>query len=157
MLDMDYGFFPNVTRSHTTSKNAIEIIEKYVHDIYNCQTYYVTRAYQTRHGNGFLSNIDLDKSYIKINPLETNVDTGAQGVFRRSVLDLDQLKYAVSCDKNYNYFNGNLVITCMDHVGDKIPATKNGNSKYYMSMEIIAELKLNDLYTSNSDKGFLCF
>jgi adenylosuccinate synthase len=102
LLDQNYGFFPHVTRSNTTSKNAMEIIKKNKLHKNHIITYYVTRAYQTRHGNGFLSNEDKDNSYIKINPKETNLDTGSQGVFRRSMLDLDMLQYALSCDRQHN-------------------------------------------------------
>jgi len=158
MLDMDHGFFPNVTRSNTTSKNAFKIIDDIIfkdqHNIID--TYYITRAYQTRHGNGFLSNEDLDNSIIKINPLETNVDTGYQGKFRRSILDYNQLKYAISCDKYYNkYSNSNLVITCTDHINGKIPITINGDIKYLSPTEISNWLKTDSCFTSNSDKGDL--
>jgi adenylosuccinate synthase len=156
MLDQNYGFFPHVTRSNTTSKNAIEIINNYVTEIYILDTYYITRAYQTRHGNGFMSNEGRDISYIKINPNETNVDTGSQGIFRRTVLDLDLLKYAVNCDKCHNSLasDNHLVITCMDHVGDKIPATKEGIFKNFIPLEVGAVIGVRDVILSNSDKGF---
>ncbi len=130
MLDMDYGFFPHVTRSNTTSKNAMEIIKKLIYvpvDKNNVRTYYVTRAYQTRHGNGPMTNEGMDISYIKENPLETNTSESFQGEFRKSPLDLDLLKYAFECDRYHNPSSRkNIVITCLDQVPEEIPVTING-------------------------------
>jgi adenylosuccinate synthase len=126
LLDQDFGFFPNVTRSNTTSKNAIELMEK--HSLFGDkerEIYYITRAYQTRHGNGFMTNEGLfGELNLKNNELETNVTNEWQGNFRKSVLDLDLLNYALQCDSNFSMgFKKNLVITCVDQVGEVIPAT----------------------------------
>lgn len=130
MLDQNYGFFPNVTRSNTTAKNALEIIkeiEKGISHKLNIKTYYITRAYQCRHGNGHMSNEDLDTSHIIDNPNETNVEGDFQGEFRKSVLDLDMLKYAIKCDKYENpKSKRTLVVTCLDQVPVRIPMTRNG-------------------------------
>jgi len=130
MLDMDYGFFPNVTRSNTTAKNALVLIkeiEKGIGCKLNTHTYYITRAYQTRHGNGYMTNGHLDNSYIIENPNETNSSDGFQGEFRKSVLDLDMLHYAISCDKYENPDSKRtLVVTCLDQVPARIPVTMEG-------------------------------
>lgn len=129
MLDMDYGFFPNVTRSNCTAKNAITLINEFGNAQNDITTYYVTRAYQTRHGNGHMTNEGLDTSYIEENPNETNV-MGIQGEFRKTVLDLDLLKYAVECDM---YENPNskrhMVVSCLDQVPEYVPVTINGELK----------------------------
>jgi adenylosuccinate synthase len=125
MLDMDYGFFPHVTRSNTTAKNALEIIKKYRPDSY-IRTFYMTRAYQTRHGNGPMTNQNLDNDFITDNPLETNRSDGFQGEFRKSPLDLDMLKYAIECDTYHNPKSKRiLVVTCLDQVPERIPVTIN--------------------------------
>jgi len=54
LLDMNHGFFPNVTYANTTSKNAIEICKELNRK--DIEINYVTRCYQTRHGNGWMSN-----------------------------------------------------------------------------------------------------
>lgn len=127
MLDMDYGFFPNVTRSNCTAKNALEIIKELPYKI-KIKTYYITRPYQCRHGNGHMTNTKLDTSYIIDNPNETNVKGSFQGEFRKSVLDLDMLQYAINCDKYENLDSKRtLVVTCLDQVPTKIPVTTNGN------------------------------
>jgi adenylosuccinate synthase len=158
MLDMDYGFYPNVTWSNTTSKNAVELITKWGMTNRLIETYYITRAYQTRHGNGPMTNDGLDISYIKPNPLETNVNTGAQGVFRKSVLDLELLNYALSCDAYHRIVETRrfLVITCMDQVGDRIPVTTyEGKLLSLTPKEIGNWLTLFNIYTSNSDQGIV--
>jgi len=126
MLDMDYGFYPNVTRSNCTAKNALELIKELPYYTY-IKTYYMTRAYQCRHGNGYMTNEDLDNSYIINNPNETNGNHGFQGEFRKSVLDLDMLQYAINCDKYENpKSNRTLVVTCLDQVPARIPVTTEG-------------------------------
>lgn len=158
MLDMDYGFFPNVTRSNTTSKNAMEIIKANGLENRMISTYYITRAYQTRHGNGFMTNEDKDISFIKTNPDETNKNDGHQGIFRKTMLDLDILSYAIDCDKYHNqskYYK--IVITCLDQVPQKFPITIN-NEIFDLTAEQIGKslgFSTNKIFTSYSDKGIV--
>ena len=127
MLDMDYGFFPHVTRSNTTAKNAVALIKEYRPELF-VRTFYMTRAYQCRHGNGQMTNEHLDTSYIVDNPDETNVDGGFQGAFRKSVLDIDMLQYAINCDIYENPKSQRiLVVTCLDQVPPKFPVTRENN------------------------------
>lgn len=157
MLDMDYGFFPHVTRSNTTSKNAMEIINKLgiVADKKSVRTYYVTRAYQTRHGNGPMTNEGMDISYIKENPLETNVNDGFQGVFRKSPLDLDLLKYAFSCDRYHNPLSRkSIVTTCLDQVPEVFPVTIQGKLETVKFNEIGRYCGINFKFPCYSDTGY---
>jgi adenylosuccinate synthase len=156
MLDMDYGFFPNVTRSNTTSKNAIAILDAHNLRSRSINTYYVTRAYATRHGNGFLPNEGLDISFIKENPLETNV-MGTQGEFRKAVLDLDMIKYAVECDKYHNpVTRRGMVITCLDQLErpDAIPVTIEGKPTTVRFNQIGKNAGINFKYPCFADTGF---
>lgn len=107
LLDQDFGFFPNVTRSNTTSKNALEIYPSAK------EVYYVTRTYATRHGNGFFPNeVKLD---LINNENETNKEHPYQGKFRTANLHADLLNYALRSDNNFSKgLRKNLVITCMD-------------------------------------------
>ena len=135
MLDQNYGFFPHVTRSNTTAKNAVEIINKYRPDSY-IRTYYVTRAYLTRHGNGPMPNQSLDNSFIIDNPLETNRSDGFQGEFRKAPLDIDMLKYAIECDKYHNPKSKRiLVVTCLDQVPARIPVTLDDDNTTPVELE----------------------
>lgn len=111
LLDMDHGIFPNVTYANTTSKNAIQICQEL--KISDIETYYVTRCYQTRHGNGWMN----DTGEIKLinNEEETNFTRPWQGDFRVSELDYSLLDFAFSIDSIYNRSHtNNLVVTCLD-------------------------------------------
>ena len=109
LLDQDIGFFPHVTRGNVGSKNILDMG-------YEPEVFLVTRAYQTRHGNGPMTNyIKGIKTHIKENIYEHNNSSGIQGDFRKSTLDLDLLKYAINKDEYIkNKKDKTLVITCMD-------------------------------------------
>lgn len=115
LLDQAFGFFPHVTRSNTTSKNAIGLIDKY------CQPeiYMVTRAYQTRHGKGPMTGNAIT---LKNNESETNVLNQYQGKFRTSTLDLSLIDYAVGCEEMVSHgIKKRIVMTCCDQVNE-LPA-----------------------------------
>lgn len=140
MLDMDYGFFPHVTRSHTTSRNAIELIEKY----YPCpeaDMHYVTRAYTTRHGNGPFNYLPIP---LKNNEGETNIPNEWQGTLRVGELSLQDLEYAVECDRRHSSgmaTRNTLYMTCLDQrVEDLIPSP----------LVIGKYLSMDDVYASFS-------
>ena len=115
LLDMDHGFFPNVTYANTTSKNAIEICNKLNIDP---EIWYVTRCYQTRHGNGWMSNtgaIELINTEEEINKFND-----WQGIFRIQEIDYDLINYAIEIDANYctTAISKNLMVTCLDQRPD---------------------------------------
>lgn len=113
LLDQNFGFYPNVTRSNTGSKNALELCESFD------SVYLITRAYQTRHGNGFMTNENIAHN-IADDLQETNVINKYQGNFRKSLLDLSLIKYAIEIDDYIREStNKNLVITCLDHIVDE--------------------------------------
>lgn len=157
LLDQNFGFFPNVTRSNTGTKNVLDMgfsIDEVI---------VVIRPYQTRHGNGFMSNDYGD--YINHNPYETNISNKYQGIFRKHILDLDLLKYAITSD-NYirNSHNISLMITCLDTM-DVYPVTFTNIEgfveyvKYENELDFINKiseyLNITDIYTSHSpdEKG----
>jgi len=119
LLDQDAGFFPHVTRSNTGTKNILELgYEPFV--------YLVTRAYQTRHGNGPMTNQHITH-HIKRNPYERNNAGGFQGQFRKTLLDVDLLMYAISRDEYIRTTpNKALVITCMDLIEGEWRYTLDG-------------------------------
>jgi len=142
LLDQDFGFFPNVTRSNTTSKNVFtllseleisENISEWLHQK-NASIYYITRPYQTRHGMGFMSNRELleDRKLIIPDLINTeneiNIDGGEQGIFRKSILDLDLIQYAIESDNNFSKdYKKTIVISCLDQIKnpDEIKYTIN--------------------------------
>lgn len=142
MLDKDHGIFPNVTYANTTSKNAFDIISKLnnlnLEDLNgytifkdDIEIYYITRCYQTRHGNGYMSsegNISLIN-----NQEEINVKNQYQGEFRVGELDYNILKYALEIDNIYsNNISKNLIMTCLDQRPEFIPDySKLADNKIY--------------------------
>jgi len=146
LLDQDFGFFPDVTRSYTTSRNAIEIINKMNSTCptsgnieYIPEIYYVTRTYLTRHGRGYFPETDNIDLVNNIN--ETNRFNPYQGEFRKTKLNLELLKYAFDCDNTYsNQLKKNLIITC--------------NDQYKMDQTILNSLRktinFEHIYVSNS-------
>jgi adenylosuccinate synthase len=125
LLDQDFGFFPHVTRSNTTSKNAMEIIKENNISAVDDKVIYVTRAYTTRHGYGPLPCEHIPVDYINKNPEETNVYNLWQREFRYAPLNLDLLKYAIMSDRNFHNYSRILWMTCVDQVGEKIPCIKD--------------------------------
>jgi len=146
LLDRDFGFAPNTTWSNTTSQNVIEILRE-IGELENnfIDIYYITRTYQTRHGNGFMS--DERKLDLKNNKNETNVFNNNQGNFRTGNFDKNLFDYAIKCDniihrknKLYN-INKKLVITCVDQMEDsfdyrEIYENKVFDDKYFLYMSI---------------------
>ncbi len=115
LLDMDFGIFPHVTRSNTTSKNAFEILNRNG-QIPDATVYYLTRAYQSRHGNGWMSAENYPVTLVN-NAHETNGPHGRQGEFRTGILDTDMLRYALQCDANFAGTAGKqMVVSCMDQL-----------------------------------------
>lgn len=133
LLDQHFGFFPHVTRASTGTRNIINHLKFKVRDDdpylaagtgNSLHIYLVTRAYQTRHGNGPMTNMTSMKW---INPYEQQIKDGWQGGFRTSVLDLDLLKYAIQCDWLIKQRrNVSLVVTCLDLVKGEFLLTENG-------------------------------
>ncbi|OJV16394.1 MAG: hypothetical protein BGO21_26205 [Dyadobacter sp. 50-39] len=127
MLDMDFGLYPNVTRSNTTSRNALEIISRNIPSEIDIEIYYITRCYATRHGAGpFRESLEL----VLVNDTnESNVCNEHQGAFRKGYLDLANLNYALASDKSFsNDIPKSLVITCLDQLdGEEIKYYKNHN------------------------------
>lgn len=123
LLDQDFGFFPNVTRSNTTVKEAFNMI-KLLDNSYKITVFYVTRSYLTRHGNGNMPNEGIVEDLNLINnELETNV-LNKQGEFRKTLLSLDLLKYSLQCNRLYYKSLGRpieevLVMSCMDQLVNK--------------------------------------
>lgn len=122
LLDMDFGFFPNVTRSNTTSKNALNLIKRNRLEA-EISIWYVSRTYLTRHGAGFLPKETKDFTLIN-NQHETNQYNDFQGNFRKAPLNLPLLEYALACDANFSEgIEKNLILTCADQLPDQEACT----------------------------------
>ena len=112
MLDKTIGFFPHVTRGNATSFNAIQLIREW--GLNPPDIFYVTRPYQTRHGNGPTTGIG-EPTLLSID--ETNKPNDYQGSLKVKQIDVDLITYAITMDKlNHTNHVGsyNLMITCID-------------------------------------------
>ncbi|WP_035755902.1 adenylosuccinate synthetase [Hugenholtzia roseola] len=136
LLDREYGLFPHVTRSHTTSRNVCALLEEWLKlapfKIETLGFEYVTRAYQTRHGAGLLPFEDpnfVEKYQLGQVENETNQFNEFQEHFRKAPLSLQTLRYALRCESSDNqrlirrctpylkpdsFIYSNLILTCLD-------------------------------------------
>lgn len=122
MLDEHIGYMPHCTPSDITPRNAM----KFAH---LDEIYLVTRAYQTRHGNGPMTNEKLPVKP-KHNEHETCVFNEFQGEFRSTVLDLDMLRHAKreGIDKVIPRDTRiHLVVTCIDQLEE--PTLTRGSQR----------------------------
>ena len=117
LLDTQHGFHPHTTWSYTTSKNAIQLIKTHLGADAEIAIFYVTRCYQTRHGNGPMAN--TEPVSLQNNEDEANVTNEFQGVFRTQALDTQLLNYALSADAIHHQnlkLKKNLMVTCIDQL-----------------------------------------
>lgn len=143
LLDRTHGSYPFVTKSNTTSKNAIDLIRRNVLKG-NVEIYYVSRAYSTRHGVGPFQE---DLINLVNTESETNVENEFQGKFRRSPLQIELLEYSLNCDELYSHgLQKNLVVTCLDQIEGPIPIIRD-NKKTFIDPYSIQNL-LNQKFRS---------
>jgi adenylosuccinate synthase len=137
LLDQNIGIFPHCTPSNTGSKFFRD------RDL-NPHYYLITRAYQTRHGNGFMSDHGNFKPLD--NKHEQNFDDGPQGEFRKSMLDLEFLKYGMEKDGGFNAGNSTLVVTCFEHMPELVywdgTRERKFDSEYDFSKSLAHDLGL---------------
>ena len=117
LLDTQHGFHPHTTWSYTTSKNAIQLIKTHLGEDAEIAVFYVTRCYQTRHGNGPMSK--TASVTLQNNENEANVTNEFQGEFRTQALDAELLNYAFNSDAIHHQdlkIEKNLMITCIDQL-----------------------------------------
>jgi adenylosuccinate synthase len=142
LLDQRNGFFPHVTRSNTGSKNILEMG-------FAPHIFLVTRAYQVRHGNGPMTNEDLPHN-IQENPYEKNYTNEFQGRFRRSLLDLDLLRYAIERDRYIRTVEEKtLVITCLDLIQNEYRFTMDHRIHYCCDENEFVQKVARNLNISN--------
>jgi len=143
LLDEEIGLFPNCTPSKLDLPEYINFDECYL----------VTRAYHSRHGNGYLPTANFP---VKPNVWETNYTNPWQGEFRTGVLDLQLLQYAIESSNVFDALKVNLVITHLDIVENDWRIWVNGDMRTFSSQAefveyIIDNLPLfNDVYLNNS-------
>ena len=153
LLDKNYGFFPHVTRANTGTKNVLGLLNNE-----DLEVYLITRAYQTRHGDGPLSNEHLPHNISK-NPNETNITNPYQGELRVALLDVSLLDYAINKDDTIRKnSNKSLVMTCLDHIQNEYRFTYQNNIIYCKNeAEFIGKiselLNIKSIYLSHSEQA----
>ena len=140
LLDMDYGYFPHVTRSNCGMKNIRNLLDTMMsthnHDI---TVNYVTRAYTTRHGAGPLDDEDpliFERHNIVDN---TNITNDWQGSLRAAPLNLDLFKSVTDKDfLNHAPRSAKKVttVTCLDQLEGETTWHAKG-VKRYMSADTV--------------------
>lgn len=135
LLDMERGFYPNVTPSKT-GLNAFTEDKFLENSLYNAEVYLVTRTYLTRHGNGYTPckygfEIDLEGKH------ETNINNEFQGEFKTGCLNFDILNEAFTrhCLDNYwKQYNLtiNMVVTHWDLIKNGFPYIFNNKKEHLL-------------------------
>lgn len=140
LLDREHGIFPHVTRSRTTSANVFEMLNRNKVDKGGVKIYYLSRAYQTRHGNGPLLGEGYE-IHLSNNDNETNVTNEWQGVFRKAPLSIGLLKYAVESDMSYHTTNvrRELMISHLDQL-EKIPLLKLNSGVHLADRDELSDI-----------------
>lgn len=108
LLDERFGFHPHTTWSKTTYDNADALLDEAGSDSAR-QRIGVMRPYAVRHGNGPLVTEDPRLSRLQE---PHNRDDGTAGRFRRGILDLVLLRYAIRACGRVD----RLAVTCLDHL-----------------------------------------
>ncbi len=127
LLDMDYGYFPHVTRSNCGMKNISNILLD-IPGEHEVTVNYVRRAYTTRHGAGPL-NGELTLGEIRHNIVdETNITNEFQGSLRFAHGDFNLFESVTSKDfLNYapRGATKTTTMTCVDQLAMIVGARAN--------------------------------
>ena len=142
LLDMDFGLFPHVTRSRTTSANALALLHRNHPALAAAaQVHYVSRAYHTRHGAGPLPH---EAPVVLVNTAaETNQRNDYQGAFRTGPLATELLRYALACDATHAAgLARHLLVTCLDQLPDgRLPCWHQGQLHHLTPADLPALLE----------------
>lgn len=147
LLDQNFGFSPHVTFSNTGTANILAMgYEPFV--------FLISRAYQTRQGNGPMTNENIGNA-IRLNPQDKNEENTFYGELRKSILDLDLLHYAIQKDQYIRETSRkSLVITCLDLLDDFMYSLKDKvykcNDMQHFVEEIQRYLKFEEAFGTAS-------
>lgn len=160
LLDVNFGTQPHVTKSNTTSKNALDILRRnFAESEIEAEIYYVTRAYLTRHGAGPFPQYDRTIKLINTEG-ESNKFNEYQEAFKVGYLDIDLLNYALKCDQQFSSgLKKHLIVTCLDQLPDyDLHVYKNGIRSQIKPSELPGFLDCDFVsckFSSNSCAEFL--
>lgn len=136
-LDMDYRYFPHVTRSktgHTYFEEEVRLLG--LDTTSHIFMIYVTRTYITRHGSGPIGPSPVEFNHNPFNDSfvdQTNVENKFQGAFRYAHLYLEDLASRIVVDTPKELkFTRVLFVTHVDQVASQIT--------YYMHRDGVCKL-----------------
>lgn len=138
MLDEKIGYMPHCTPTDVT---PMSIAHHGLDEII-----LITRAYQSRHGNGPMTNSHLPVK-LKNDENETCVFNQYQGEFRKTALDLNQLIHAKTegiDNLNIQNVKVSLAVTCLDQL-DQYIVTHHGKPCYFTTPERFVEFIADNL------------
>ena len=139
-LDMDYGYFPHVTRSNCGMKNISKILEQIPGD-HDVTAHYVTRAYTTRHGAGPLNG---ERALPHEIVDKTNIPNEFQGDLRFAPLDTSLFNSVTNKDfLNYapRGATTSTVITCLDQLAGNVQLIQNERLEDFHTVNFIDSIK----------------
>lgn len=110
LLDEDYGFFPYVTRSHTTLVNADRLLSESGYAPSEAYRLGIARAYGVRHGPGPF--VTEDEELTRRVPEDHNGMGEWQRTFRVGWFDEVAIKYALKVTQGVS----GIVVTCLDKI-----------------------------------------
>jgi adenylosuccinate synthase len=144
-LSEDAPNFPHVTHSFTGMKNIKHMLKCFD----SVEVCYVSRCYQTRHGNGPLDHEMSISEWFDIVD-ETNLPNEWQGSMRFAPLNVSKLIMAISSDiYNHGTSNKNIkytfAMTCIDQINDidtsKIPVIYGNNVVHVNGITLLLDIK----------------
>jgi adenylosuccinate synthase len=135
LMDKRIGIHPDVSRTPATTEAVIDIMRA-CPQLMPPDIYYVTRTYQTKYGQGII----VDKPVNLVNTeSETNSFSSIRGEFKKSMLDIDMLKYSLLNNPEYG-FKRNLVLTCIDQTTDNFGAILEGKEIATNTTDLVSKL-----------------
>lgn len=142
LLDQKFGNFPYITKSNSSSQNVFQFLDS-IDLKYECEVYYTSRTYLTRHGNGPFNSI-VPSDFFKSNQFELNLDNHYQGTFKFGLLDVNKLSEAISFDLRYSKDSTHsIVFNCFDQLkSPTIPVFHNSTFKKMEINEILYHIKI---------------
>jgi adenylosuccinate synthase len=130
-LDQFYGNYPYVTRSNTGMRNIVELSRKYSGSFSIDEIVYVSRTYETRHGNDptFTSSKPLPETIVE----KTNIENEWQGKLFFRELSFNGLSFRIRLDldatnRRTNYSNA-IIRLALTHA-DQISVSETGKKVF---------------------------
>jgi adenylosuccinate synthase len=115
LLDEDYGFHPHTTWSHTTLRNAVDVLDATGFDG-RVERIGLVRAYSTRHGDGPFVVNDAAMAEVLRDP--HNRPGAWQGAMRCGPFDAAATRYALAVNAPYGGVDS-LSVSHLDCVGEQ--------------------------------------